>query len=60
MSSYGPFKAGGIFATIQSAAMGGNGVGTANGVARAGAVAASAAVAYRTYRKAKRCANPKQ
>jgi hypothetical protein len=43
MSYFGFVPAGGIYATLQSAAMGGYGASVAAGAAQAGAVASSAA-----------------
>jgi hypothetical protein len=54
MKAVGLVTAGGIYATIQSAAMGGYGVGPVNGVVRAGALTSSAVIALRACRVARR------
>ncbi|KAF2030799.1 hypothetical protein EK21DRAFT_64777 [Setomelanomma holmii] len=59
MSWLGCVKAGGVFATMQSAAMGGYGTAAVAGASQAGAAMSSAAVAYRTYLLVKRRRGPK-
>jgi hypothetical protein len=54
MSLFGSIPAGGPFATLQSAAMGGYGASVVSNAVRAGAAMTSLTVAYRMYRKGAR------
>jgi hypothetical protein len=49
-----PIEPGSIYATVQSASMGGRGTVAVNNAVRAGALTSSAAIVYRAYRVWKR------